>query len=181
MGYMTVVSILNDAWDLIKKNPQQFIENIEEGMHGYTVSPVTKQRQYSRINTYPIGYHCNPMEVCKSFHADDYQVFLVGGNSLNSLVEFNLDMPKNKLEYLIESQMRAEEMIGYSKKYIIKKIEEEILASLKETYPSMTKEEVAADSFKNELTSFIKQNEYVKQYPKYFSIASMRKNIIEKY
>lgn len=30
MGFMTVVSILNDGWDTIKKHPDQFIENIEK-------------------------------------------------------------------------------------------------------------------------------------------------------
>ena len=38
MGYMTVVSILNDAWHDIKENPKAFIENISKGMQGRSYS-----------------------------------------------------------------------------------------------------------------------------------------------
>jgi len=34
MGYMTTITILNDAWSNIEKNKQEFIDNINAGMVG---------------------------------------------------------------------------------------------------------------------------------------------------
>lgn len=78
MGYMTVVSILNDAWDTIKKNPKQFIENIEDGMENYHAPAVQH---------YPVGNYANPMEVHRSFHANLNKVLVVGGNHMEDLTE----------------------------------------------------------------------------------------------
>ena len=78
MGMMTVVSILNDAWLIIKENPEQFIKNIEDGMHNYSGKTV---------NMYPVGNHANPMEVHRSFHNSLNQVLIVGGNHMENLIE----------------------------------------------------------------------------------------------
>lgn len=80
MGYMTVVSILNDAWDLIKENPEQFIKNIEDGMENYGDRIV---------NMYAIGNHSNPMEVHRTFHNNQKQVLVVYGNHMENMKEFN--------------------------------------------------------------------------------------------
>lgn len=34
MGYMTTITILNDAFDQIKNNPNEFIEQINKGLNG---------------------------------------------------------------------------------------------------------------------------------------------------
>ena len=79
MGYMTVVSILNDAWDTIKEHKEQFIENIEQGMHEYHTG--------KKVNSYPVSNYANPMEVHQSFHANMNKVLVVGGNHMEDIVE----------------------------------------------------------------------------------------------
>jgi hypothetical protein len=81
MGYMTTITILNDAWDTIKRNPEQFLNNISSGMNG-----ITYDRQYgqNRINSYPVGNHCNPMEVAESHHADNARLYLVYQNMMTT-------------------------------------------------------------------------------------------------
>lgn len=99
MGFMTVVSILNDGWDTIKKHPDQFIENIEMGMQGDGENGI---RLYnSMVNEYPVDNFSNPMEVAKSFHADTPHVFFVGRNCMTMLTDYTA---KNKKE--IEFQLK---------------------------------------------------------------------------
>ena len=51
MGYMTVVSILNDGWHTIEEHPQEFVENIFNGMTEGR-GPFEKQK---RVKSYPVG------------------------------------------------------------------------------------------------------------------------------
>ena len=80
MGYMTVVSILNDAWPTIKENPEQFMKNISEGMENY---------HGSAVQHYPVSNYANLMEVHRSFHANLNKVLVVGGNHMEDLSELN--------------------------------------------------------------------------------------------
>lgn len=112
MGYMTTVTILNDAWSQIKKNPQQFIENIELGING--IDKFDK-RMSNKINSYSVGNHCNPMEVAESHHADNFRLYLVGQNMM-TMLGYENDL--NNIE-LRERQL-------YIAKRLIKWEEEEI-------------------------------------------------------
>lgn len=75
MGYMTVISVLNDGFENIKRHPGQFLENIEKGM--VSNGPTVK--------SYPVGNHGNPMEVHRSVHADTPQLLLAHCNSLTDI------------------------------------------------------------------------------------------------
>lgn len=104
MGYMTVVSILNDAWHDMEQNPKQFMENIQRGMHDYQSSKI--------INHYPVSGYANPMEVHRSFHANQSNLLLVGGNHMEN-VAF-LDPNRNDdfyLAYKVRVMHEAEEKI----------------------------------------------------------------------
>lgn len=100
MGQMTIVSILNDGWNEIKKNPQQFIDNIERGMHTMT------RLNMPGTNSFSVGRHANPMRVHTSFHDSQTKVFVVGQGcmcELNELVPnannlFRLNEQERKLE-----------------------------------------------------------------------------------
>ena len=96
MGRMTVVSILNDAWPIIKENPDQFIKNIEEGMDNCNGRS---------INMYPVGNHANPMEVHRSFHSSLNHVMVVGGNHMEDLVE--LRPSKLNDDYYLSYKMKT--------------------------------------------------------------------------
>lgn len=88
MGYMTTITILNDAWHIIKENPEEFINNIDNGINGLRrINGKYDRSKY--INSYGVGNHCNPMEVAKSNHADDPRLFLTYGNMMVALGYFN--------------------------------------------------------------------------------------------
>jgi uncharacterized protein YsxB (DUF464 family) len=104
MGYMTVVSILNDAWPTIKENHEQFIANIEHGMDDYDPSKT--------IHHYPISGYANPMEVRRSFHANQSVLLMVGQNHMEEVANIN---PHRKQEdfylaYKMRTAMQAKEM-----------------------------------------------------------------------
>ena len=108
MGYMTVVSILNDAWHTIKENPKQFIENIEKGMHEYASPKV--------INHYPVSGYCNPMEVRRSFHANQSNLLLVGGNHMEDIVAMDPNRTDDfYLAYKVRAMHEAEEKVEVAK------------------------------------------------------------------
>lgn len=71
MGYNTTVHILNDAWDQIKKNPEQFVAGIDENMH--------------RGGTFGVGNHCNPVKVVRTGHADEFRLFAAHRNQITEL------------------------------------------------------------------------------------------------
>jgi hypothetical protein len=73
MGYMTTITILNDRWSDIEKNPEQFLENIQEGMNGYGAY----FNESKSINYYSFG-----VRVAKSHHADYPHLYMAFGNSM---------------------------------------------------------------------------------------------------
>lgn len=119
MGYMTVVSVLNDGWPFIEKHPDQFVRNIFDGMTGSGKS----LEKLKMVNSYPVGNHCNPMQVAKSFHADCPQIFYVGQNSMTMLTDWTA---KNKDD--IEAQLKqiksAKSMLNHQEKELKKKLQE---------------------------------------------------------
>lgn len=80
MGYMTVVSFLNDAADVIEKNPDEFVKGMMNGgPYG------NSRRQYGPRawgTSFGVGNHCNPATVHQSQHADVPQLTLAHQNSL---------------------------------------------------------------------------------------------------
>lgn len=114
---MTVVSILNDGWDTIKQNKDEFIDNIEKGMYG-----INRINKYSSVNDYPVANFCNPMEVATSFHADCSQVFYVGQNSMTMLTDFNTDN-KPDIEFQLKRIKEAKKLLNLSEKKLKEKLD----------------------------------------------------------
>ena len=81
MGYMTTVTFLNDCWDQIKKNPEEFVDNINMGMDGIDIFDRRKRKS---IVNYGIGNCCNGIDVAQSHHADDFRLYLVGQNMMTT-------------------------------------------------------------------------------------------------
>lgn len=114
MGYMTVVSILNDAWETIKRHPEEFIENIEKGMnHPYY--------QDGAVQSYPVGNYYNPMEVAASFHADVPQVFYAGRNCMTMLTDHTAKK-KNDIEFQLERAQEAKKVLNRQEKELKEKL-----------------------------------------------------------
>lgn len=98
MGFMTEVSILNDRWDEIRKNPAEFVEQV------YVHSMTSGKYRTS-------GYVMAQTEVAPTHHADDIRVYFSGRNSFfDSYPDryMPVDRLKNHLKYL-------KEMKGYIK------------------------------------------------------------------
>ena len=115
MGYMTVVSILNDGWDIMKKNPDIFIENIQKGMSGNYRS--------SSVQHYPVKGYCNPMEVRRSFHADQSVLVMVGQNHMEDVSDF--DPNRNNdfyLAYKARMLSAVEDKVEYAYQQLAEKI-----------------------------------------------------------
>lgn len=98
MGFMTEVSILNDRWDEIRRNPKEFVETLY--MHSIGGD------QYSR---WIIGQ----TTATPSHHADDIRVYFAGRNSFFDAYPWkdryqDLESLKRHLGYI-------KEMRGYLK------------------------------------------------------------------
>ena len=149
MGYMTVVSILNDAWETIKEHPEEFIDNIEKGMVCH---------RGETVKSYPVGNHCNPMEVHQSEHADIPQLLLAHGNAMIDLnaVRENKDSLFH-LKYHMKSLGLAKNLIKCAEENIYDVVGKRIMDSLPEDMEisKMTVEEIIpyceADEWRKEL------------------------------
>lgn len=124
MGFMTIVSILNDGWHLMKANPELFMENIEKGMRDW--SPGGSVREY------PIKGFCNPMEVRRSFHADESVLLLAGQNALEDLADFD---PTRKddfyFAYKTRAMHRAATELEYANRLLQEKLSELIVQDMR--------------------------------------------------
>jgi len=116
MGYMTTITILNDAYHEMEKNKEEFFDNILVGMNGRT----RYHKDFQRINCFGIGNYCNHMYVAQSNHADEDRLYLVGGNTMNTFGYANDD--KN-IEYRKRCLKRAKEILKYEEQ-LIKELEQ---------------------------------------------------------
>lgn len=83
MGYMTVLSILNDGLSEIENNPKEFVEGISKNLNGKYI----KGEKYQKTISFGVGSHCNQVDIHQSFHADNTQVFFAGWNSLVNMYD----------------------------------------------------------------------------------------------
>lgn len=149
MGYMTNLSILNDGWDLIKKNPEDFIREIESGMAPHSSEVVT----YHSIKNFS-----SPVIVSRSMHADIPQLTLSHCNSMVAL-----HMPQENLEdlhhfsYLQGSIATAQRVLDYAKQEVEDKVCIEVLRNIKAQGKDVT--EMSDD----ELSAVIKNNAWAKE------------------
>lgn len=84
MGMMTTITILNDIWQVIKDNPKEFIDVIQEGMEGN--NPYYRMFEgepaFKPINNYGIKNCANGIEIAHSHHADVPALFLTWHNGM---------------------------------------------------------------------------------------------------
>jgi hypothetical protein len=81
MGFMTEVSILNDGWDQIEKDPVGFVQRIKEAMH---------QGRRDRTSR-GLGNHANMLTLHPSHHADDKRIYLAYQNMFLNLNEYGIE------------------------------------------------------------------------------------------
>lgn len=105
MGYNTTVFILNDQWDRIRKNPQAFVDGIDERMHrgGDTIGQTT---------------------VMRTDHADTFRLYGTWQNSITELSRWS-----NTTLRLIESPRMRQYLLTEidQARYLLKELEAEIL------------------------------------------------------
>ena len=85
MGYMTIITFLNDGFDQIEKYPEQFIDAIKLGMYG--IDKNIRNNSDTRrkfITTHGVGNHSGLIDVAKSHHADYFRLYLVGRNTMST-------------------------------------------------------------------------------------------------
>jgi fibronectin type 3 domain-containing protein len=123
MGRMTVISILNDAWETIKANPTQFIKNIEKGMNN----------SESAVQSYPVENYNNPMEVHRSFQSNLNHVMVVGRNHMEDLTDLTQRKMTDDfyLAYKMQTIHCAEDMAKSVKMEIIEAAAEMIAEKMK--------------------------------------------------
>ena len=95
MGFMTEVSILNDRWDEIRKEPEKFVEQLFD----------------ASMDSMRYSYIIGQTTVAKTHHADDLRVYFSGRNSFFDAYpsrDMDIDRLKRHLELI-------KEMKGYLK------------------------------------------------------------------
>lgn len=116
MGYMTTITILNDAYDAMEKNKEEFFDNISIGMNGHT----RHTKGFRRINCFGIGNYCNYMYVAQSNHANEDRLYLVGGNTMDT---FGYANDEKDIEWRKKRLKRAKEILKYEAE-LIKELEQ---------------------------------------------------------
>ena len=181
MGYMTVAVFLNDAWDEIEKNPQKVIENIKKGMFCHPYNEMTgSDRNQIEMTAFPVGNHCNPMEVCASFHADDRHLLLVGENRTVNVAYPLMDKRTDCVDSFIRNQEKAMQILTDRKQELLDFVATQVHAEVLKEYPNLSKEDLTKQEFKDRLKHHILTNEYVVKHPKYFDFGSVKSTTLKR-
>lgn len=115
MGYLTTVTLYNDAMHEFRKNPTEFAEALFEGID-------RANRQHREVSVGFNGY-ANYISVQPSFHATEHQVYLHSGNCVVNLNPYRQDMEeliKRNPELAEELVKRAQFLLTEAKKNIKK-------------------------------------------------------------
>lgn len=113
MGFLTTITIRNDAFGSFEEDPKLFGEKILEGIH-------LAESKHREVEVGFKGY-CNYICVQPPRHADDTTVYLHSGNGVFNLNPYNQDMKhliENNLDLAKDFVNRAEEMIKMAKQKI---------------------------------------------------------------
>jgi hypothetical protein len=79
LGFNTTVLILNDGFDQLRKNPDEFVVGLAQAMHdGGTIG---------------VGNHCNPVQVMRTDHADTFRLY---ASQYNHMVELSPWSPETR-------------------------------------------------------------------------------------
>lgn len=111
MGFMTEVSILNDAWDVIESNPDQLVQAIKKGMNEHASTTHAVRGSKGGIYISP------PITVHPSHHADDEMLYVAYQNGFMALDYYSLESkycrdrpvdyysPDSKSEFQVEDSI----------------------------------------------------------------------------
>lgn len=77
LGYMTTITILNDGFSDIERNPEDFVRGIGKAMHDG--------------GGFGVGSHANCVEVMRSDHADIFRLYATQYNSVIELSPYSQD------------------------------------------------------------------------------------------
>lgn len=95
MGFLTTITIYNDAADQILKNKKELAEAIDKACSGIQLS---KGRDYNCL-----GNHANAIILQKPRHASDNTLFMHAGNTVidvyNAESEWAIDQFIHEMEY----------------------------------------------------------------------------------
>jgi hypothetical protein len=100
MGYLTTITIHNDALHAFEKNPEQFGKAILEG--------ISRARMERKAVDVGFDGYCNYITVEPSRHADDHTVFVHTGNTVFNVNPYNEDFR----ELLARSPEVAAQFVG---------------------------------------------------------------------
>lgn len=126
MGYMTVVSILNDGWHLLQENPDKFMDNISRGMRG--------EYRGSVVQAYGVQGFANPMEVHRSFHANESNLLLVGQNHMENVADIN---PNRMDDFYLTYKVKTLQQAAYALSFA----EDQVFAALANTIADVVRRE----------------------------------------
>ncbi len=111
MGYLTTITIHNDALHSFAKNPEKFGQAILDG--------IEKADMENQEVTVPFEGYCNYITVQKPRHADDHAVYLHYGNCVTELYELSKKMPDLALKFI----KVAKDLLKWAKENAEKEIE----------------------------------------------------------
>ena len=89
MGQLTTITIYNDALGEFEKHPKEFAEAIFKGINEANLKGVE--------TSIPFGAYANYISIQPSRHADNFTIYIHGGNSI-----FNLNPYEKEFKKLVE-------------------------------------------------------------------------------
>ena len=104
MGFNSVLMILNDAYDVIDKDP---IGWWAKAKHELTTLRGDSPKSFG------FGNHCNPTEAVVCHHADVTSLIAVGGNHSTVLCSIHNGGKHHEKEDQVELLKAAAEKLGY--------------------------------------------------------------------
>lgn len=119
MGYMTTITLLNDGFDGIEKNPEKFIASINDAMAGCRDG----RKDGCGITHYSIGTASN-MQTFSSYHADETKILICGQNYMSDLTKvFGFKSAKD-IEFQLSRIGTAQCLLDYTKKALERQLAE---------------------------------------------------------
>ena len=160
MGYMTVVTILNDGWHVIKNNKEELIDSIENGMHGIERVCGSPHLSKKMVTRHSIKNYSSCVIVNRSFHADEDTLLYVGQNNMKNLTHSDADTDIDTMLTRMRDINRAKDLLARSEENMYYQIAEQIVRKSKMEC-SMTQE----DKTEKDVADCIEQciNEVVKK------------------
>lgn len=142
MGFQTNISILNDHFDWIAKNPRKFVEAISESLHDGTDSFV------SRVKTVPrhrqsdsqLDASHHYVTVHRSRHADNPQVIFTHRNMAIDVIDLTHGIEDGFLESVDPSERAFYTQKGHEIAKELRRIAKQLEAAIKD---HSNKEEVS--------------------------------------